>query len=359
MKKIVRFFTLPVVFILLLAVGNKLLLAGTKFSLAILNPLSAVEYIKASNPSAKDKANSAKVSEDTQERFESPFDSGIPPVKEARPTPSPPSSYDTDHPIVELTYAPVLNSITYQRQNCYIKNLTKLPKSEVDLELLAALDFKVEKNSSEPQILIMHTHATESYQSSPEPFYDPEYTCRTLDTTQNMVSVGEIMSKKLNDLGYNTLHDTTLHDHPSYNASYGRSKATVQEYLEKYPSIKIVLDVHRDAIEKADGTRVKPVAIIQDKKYAQVMLICGADNGYLNMPNYKKNLRFSSFFQNSMETLYPGLTRPILFDYRNYNQQLTTGSVLIEVGSHANTLEEAQNSADLIARALAKMFDTV
>ena len=87
------------------------------------------------------------------------------------------------------------------------------------------------------------------------------------------------------------------------------------------------------------------------------MLISGADNGYLNMPDYKKNLRFASHFQNSMEGLYPTLTRPVLFDYRNYNQQLTTGSILVEVGGHANTLEEAHNSAKLIAYSLAKVFD--
>jgi stage II sporulation protein P len=89
------------------------------------------------------------------------------------------------------------------------------------------------------------------------------------------------------------------------------------------------------------------------------MIISGADNGYLNMPNFRKNLRFASHLQNSMETLYPGFTRPILFDYRNYNQQLTTGSLLIEVGGHANTLEEAQNSAHLIAQSLAHTFDNV
>lgn len=320
--------------------------------MALFNPLSTLNYIRGEGSSEKPFEESSSQPSSN----ESPFASLPPNILVPEVAPTPPPVNDPDHPIVELTYTPVLNSITYKRQNCYVKNLTKLPKSEVDVELLATLDFKVEKDSSEPQVLIMHTHATESYQSGPEPFYDPEYTCRTLDPTQNMVSVGAIMAKRLNDLGYNTLHDTTLHDHPSYNASYGRSKKTVQEYLEKYPSIKIVLDVHRDAIEKPDGTRIKPVVTLQNKKYAQIMLICGADNGNLAMPNYKKNLRFSSLFQNAMETAYPGLTRPLLFDYRNYNQQLTTGSVLIEVGSHANTLQEAQNSADLIAYALAKMF---
>ena len=172
-----------------------------------------------------------------------------------------------------------------------------------------------------------------------------------------MVSVGRIIAEKLNNLGYNTLHDATLHDYPSYNDSYSRSKATVEKYLAEYPSIKVVLDVHRDAIERDDGTRIKPVVTINGKRYAQVMIISGADNGYLNMPDYIKNLRFASHFQNAMESLYPGFTRPILFDYRNYNQQLTTGSLLIEVGGHANTLEEAQNSAQLIAYSLAKVFD--
>ena len=171
------------------------------------------------------------------------------------------------------------------------------------------------------------------------------------------MSAGRIITEKLNELGYNTLQDKTLHDYPSYNASYGRSKKTVENYLEKYPSIKVVLDIHRDAIERQDGTRIKPVININGKDCAQIMIICGADNGSMNMPNFRKNLHFASNLQNSLESLYPGLTRPLLFDYRNYNQQLTTGSLLIEIGSHASTLTEAQNSAELIACGLAETFD--
>ena len=228
-----------------------------------------------------------------------------------------------------------------------------------DLSRLLAQPLTWNLRQESPTVLILHTHATESYQNWNELYYDPAYTCRETDTSRNMVSVGEILTEKLNSLGYNTLHDATLHDYPNYNGSYDRSKATVESYLEKYPSIKVVLDIHRDAIERADGTRIKPVVTINGKPYAQVMIISGADNGYLNMPNYKKNLRFASHLQNSMETLYPGFTRPILFDYRNYNQQLTTGSLLIEVGGHANTLEEAQNSAVLIACSLADVFDSM
>ena len=186
-------------------------------------------------------------------------------------------------------------------------------------------------------------------------WYDPEYTCRRTDTSLNMVAVGAAIAEQLNAAGIVTLQDATLHDYPSYNGSYERSNATVRSYLEKYPSIKVVLDVHRDAIQRDDGPRVKPVADIGGMKAAQVMIICGADvDG--NLPNFKQNLRFASRWQDKMESMFPGLTRPVLFDYRYYNQDLTTGSLLIEMGGHANTLEEAKYSGRLVGQALAALF---
>ena len=354
MKKMWILFVFPAVFLCFMVFVKGSAVHTARFAIWAMNPVSTIKY------HLSDRADSlAATIISTENDGQKPDRLAFEQFTATTPQPgeSPSATYDGDHPIVAMTYAPVLNDVTYRRQNCYVKNVTRLSKGEVEAELLGTLDIKVEKNSDQPQILIMHTHATESYQNYPELFYDPEYTCRTTDNSKNMVSVGKIMADKLNELGYNTLQDATLHDYPNYNGSYDRSKATVEAYLAKYPSIKIVLDVHRDAIERADGTRIKPVASINGTACAQVMLISGADNGYLNMPNYKKNLRFASHLQNSMESLYPGLTRPILFDYRNYNQQLTTGSILIEVGGHANTLEEAHNSARFIAYSLADMLD--
>lgn len=370
MKKIWILFGFPFVMIILtLFLGQQRILDVAKVFLSVTNPVETMEYLKAehsfvSNSQSEDIAtekedNGNGVNDNlsyTDKEYTNPFENFD--IGAAVQQNDGSGAVDTEHPITELTYAPLINNITYQKQNCFVKNLTKLSEQEVKMELLADMPFKVEKNSDEPQILIMHTHATESYQNYPELFYDPEYSCRDTDVSKNMVSVGKIISDKLNAMGYNTLHDATLHDYPSYNDSYRRSRETVENYLEKYPSIKVVLDVHRDAIERSDGTRIKPVVTINGKRYAQVMIISGADNGQLNMPNYKKNLRFASHFQNSMESLYPGFTRPILFDYRNYNQQLTTGSLLVEVGGHANTLEEAHNSAGLIAYSLAAVFDS-
>lgn len=236
-----------------------------------------------------------------------------------------------------------------------VRNSTDLPDSEVAAEMMQTLPFQVELNSAEPQVLIMHTYTTETYELEEKNWCDPAFSARSTDLSVNMAAVGAEMAAQLNAAGVNTLHDTTLHDYPSYNGSYAKSNATVRSYLERYPSIKVVLDVHRDAIQRDDGTRVKPVADIGGMKAAQVMIICGADvDG--NLPNFKQNLRFASRWQDKMESMFPGLTRPVLFDYRYYNQDLTTGSLLIEMGGHANTLEEAKYSGRLVGQALAALF---
>lgn len=236
-----------------------------------------------------------------------------------------------------------------------IKNNTRQTVADIAAEAAQPLPFAIEKDSAAPQVLIMHTHATEDYRLSAGLWFTPGDGARSTDRSINMCAVGRVMADTLNAAGICTLHDETLNDYPSYTGSYANSRAVVQQYLAQYPSIKVVLDVHRDAIQRDDGTRVKPVADIGGMKAAQVMIICGADvDG--NLPNFKQNLRFASRWQDKMESMFPGLTRPVLFDYRYYNQDLTTGSLLIEMGGHANTLEEAKYSGRLVGQALAALF---
>ncbi len=240
--------------------------------------------------------------------------------------------------------------------NATVRNCTELPASEIAAEVGQPLPFTIEKNSAQPQVLIMHTHATETYELAEKIWCDPAFSARSTDTAINMVAVGAEIAAKLNAAGINTIQDTTLHDYPSYNGSYAKSNATVRKYLAQYPSIKVVLDVHRDAIQKDDGTRIKPIALINGMKAAQVMIICGSDvDG--NLPNHKQNLRFAARWEEKMEAMYPGLTRPVLYDYRYYNQDLTTGSLLIEMGGHANTLEEAKYSGRLVGEALGALLN--
>lgn len=236
-----------------------------------------------------------------------------------------------------------------------VRNCTALSGADIAAEMMQALPFSVEIGADAPQVLIMHTHTTETYEPAERSWCDPAFSARSTDLSVNMAAVGAELAAQLNAAGICTLHDTTLHDYPSYNGSYARSNATVRSYLERYPTIKVVIDVHRDAIQRDDGARIKPVAMIDGMKSAQVMIICGADvNG--NLPNFRQNLRFASRWQDKMESMFPGLTRPVLFDYRYYNQDLTTGSLLIEVGGHANTLEEAKYAGRMAAQALAALL---
>ena len=230
-----------------------------------------------------------------------------------------------------------------------IKNSTSLSDEEAQQYLKAENPIQIDSDG--PQVLIMHTHATESFEPYDTDTYDTRHTWRTTDNTQNIVAAGEVMAEAIRSYGIEVLHDETQHDYPSYNGSYERSAVTVQDYLEKYPSIKVVLDVHRDAVQR-DTTLVKPVTEIDGRKAAQLMIIAGCDDGTMDMPNWSKNFRFAAGMQDAIESRYPSLTRPVFFCYRKYNQDLTTGSLLIEIGSHGNTLEEVLYTAQLAGDAI-------
>lgn len=237
-----------------------------------------------------------------------------------------------------------------------LRNMTSVSNQEVEEAIAQGLPFSVECNSSEPQVLIMHTHATETYRPYEGLYYDLDSTARTTDTTLNVCAVGAIMAQVLNDAGIVTLHDTTLNDYPSYNDSYDNSHAVVEAYLAQYPSIKVVIDVHRDALG-GDETWYAPVAELNGVQSAQVMIIAGCDNGdSIILPNCMQNLAFAAAWQAEMESSYPGLTRSTMFNYKYYNQDLTTGSLLLEVGGHANTLNEALYAGQLAAQSLVALF---
>lgn len=227
-----------------------------------------------------------------------------------------------------------------------------------DAELLSAADempdLDIQLYCEEPQVLIVHTHTTESFEPYSRSYYDADFPTRTQDPEHNMIAVGEVLAQTLADNGISVLHDGTVHDHPSYTGSYDRSEATIRAALEQYPSIKVVIDLHRDAIAEADGTRIAPVAEIDGRSAAQFMIIAGCDDGRFNMPNYMENYKLAALIQNFAGAMYPELARAVLFDYRNYNQHITTGSLLIEVGSHANSLDEALYCAELLGESMAR-----
>lgn len=236
-----------------------------------------------------------------------------------------------------------------------LRNDTKYSNENI-LAWLEETESMALKENEGPLVLIYHTHATESFERYDSEYYDTRNTWRSTDNNNNMVAVGAAMAHALEQAGIGVIHDTTQHDYPSYNGSYERSAETIQQYLEQYPSIKIILDLHRDAMERENQTIVKPVVEIDGRKAAQIMIIAGADNGSMGMEHWKQNMRFACDFQNAMERNFPQLTRPILLSHRKYNQHLSTGALLLEFGSNANTLEEAVYSAEMAGRALAELI---
>lgn len=236
--------------------------------------------------------------------------------------------------------------------------LKNLNKTKISLEKLISQKADLSVSKEKPSVLIYHTHTTEAYQILDRDFYAQGYTARSRDTSFNMVRIGEEICAQLEANGYPCIHDKEIHD-MRYSGAYDHSKNAVIEYMKKYPSIQITLDIHRDAIEQTDGTKIKPTAVINGQKAAQVMIISGCQeqgNPVEDFPDWRYNLVFAVQLQNKFETLFPGLTRPIFFSPRRYNMNLTRNSLLIEVGSDANTLSEAALSGRMIGKALAELL---
>lgn len=271
-------------------------------------------------------------------------------------TPDMPESTGT---IISETYSYTTNGTTIlQLASGLLRNYTSVSTEEI-MDITSQSPPIVLTDTDEPQVLIMHTHTTESYQIYDATWYDMSISDRSTDYDINVAFVGEIIAQEIESYGITVIHDITLNDYPSYSGSYDRSAEVVKAYLEEYPSIQIVLDIHRDGIIVDDTTKVKPVVSIDGQDAAQVMIISGCDDVDYDYPNWAENLKFANLIQTTIESDNPGLTRPILFDYRFYNQDLTTGSILIEVGSQSNNLDEVAYSAHLIGESIGKALTTL
>lgn len=236
-----------------------------------------------------------------------------------------------------------------------VKNVNKT-QINIEAKLKEKLEFKV--NKQEPAILIYHTHTTESYQLLDRDFYATGFLSRSDDEQSNMVRVGKAVKQEIERMGFKVIHDTAVYDNP-YTGAYYRSMDGAQKYLEKYPSIRITLDIHRDAIQNDSGVKTKPTVTINGKKSAQIMIITGCQeegNGITDLPEWEKNLTFALKLQQSMESLFKGLTRPVYFCPRSYNMGLTPMSLLIEIGTDANTLDEAVYAGKMLGRAIAGLL---
>ena len=228
----------------------------------------------------------------------------------------------------------------------------------VDPAALAAsvLTQAIAPASQGPQILIMHTHGSEAYTMAGSDIYTETDTSRTDDPNFNMIRIGEEMKAVFESMGFSVIHDTTLYDYPNYTGSYTRSLAGIQAMLEQYPTISVVLDVHRDALIASNGTVYKAVTQVNGENTAQVMLVVGTNDGGLTHPGWQDNLNLAAHIQLAMTGIEPTLARPINLRAQRFNQHLTPCSLLVEVGTSGNTLQEAIRGARCFAQAAGAVY---
>ena len=265
-----------------------------------------------------------------------------------------PAPGGTDNGVPAKTLVPTDPSGYTVCGKVYISNSTKYTLSNEEL----LKPFAAELTGEAPQVLILHSHGSEAYTPAVDDGIVWSGDCRTTDTRYNVVRMGDAMAEVFGQAGISVLHDRTLYDYPEYAGAYDRSLAAIDQYLKEYPSIRFVLDVHRDAIETADGSQVKVISEIDGQGTAsQLTLVVGSDGGGLSHPDWMENLRLAVAIQDQTLTDYPTLMRPLLLRNSRYNQHATTGSLLVEVGTAGNAPEEAELAARLFAEEMVTVLN--
>lgn len=262
--------------------------------------------------------------------------SGVEPT--AQPTPVP---------------TPEIRAVTIAAEG--VKNYTS---HTIDAEALGAEGCSLTLPAEGAQILIVHTHTSEAYTMEDGAEYEPSGDWRTLDETRNMIAVGEALKAALERYGLRVVHDTQLHDWPSYSSAYSNSASAIEEYQAAYPSIALVIDLHRDAL--GNDECIYKTVTDSAAPMAQLMLVVGSDEN-LPHPNWQENLKLALTLQQAALERCPTLMRPVVLSSCRYNQQLAAGSILLEAGTCGNTLAEAVAAvecfAEVVGPVLAEMVE--
>lgn len=220
----------------------------------------------------------------------------------------------------------------------------------VDVEALLEEHLTWNLTQDGPAVLILHTHGSESYTKTEA--YTESSSYRTLDENYNVVSIGDRLAQCLEAGGIQVIHDRTLHDQPSYNGSYNHARAAIEQYLSQYPSIRMVLDIHRDAAVDSAGNQINYTVDVSGGKAAQLMLVMGTDAGGFVHPDWQENLALAVKLHAGLEKRCPGICRPIQLRTSRFNQDLSAGMVLVEVGAAGNTRQEALRAAEVLAQGI-------
>ena len=225
----------------------------------------------------------------------------------------------------------------------------------VDAEalLIAPYDFTFEQDG--PAVLIVHTHTTEAYTPSDGWDYEASGEYRTDDPMHSVVRVGAAIADALTARGIEVLHDTAVYDRPSFSQAYNTALPQIQKTLAEHPSIRVILDVHRDAFA-VGGRQQAYLTELDGEESAQVLLVVG-DGGNYGYDGWRQNLKWNLKVYAAANRAAPNLVRTLRLDHARYNQHLLPGSMLVEVGAAGNTLPQALRAARAFADALADVID--
>lgn len=266
-----------------------------------------------------------------------------------------PPATETEPAQTTVVTEPVPAGLVFAQEDAELIQVSNFCNYTVDIPALLSTQLQWDLTEDRPKVLILHSHATESYTQTAQFSYTPSAAFRTLDTGHNMVRVGQALKEALEQKGIAVIHDTTLHDYPSYNDAYIQSRETVQQWLAQYPSISLVIDLHRDAAGDSANQQLSTATVVENTSTAQIMLVVGSNAGGRQHPNWKTNFALAAKLHAQLEKRFPGICRPISFRTERFNQDLSAGALLIEVGAAGDTLEDALAAADFLAEGISDL----
>jgi len=269
---------------------------------------------------------------------------------------APPTKAKKEFPIKAVSINPQSSNGYTTLGKIYLKNDSS---KTIDLNAYLKADMPFSLKGDGPHVLIVHTHGSESYFPSGKYTYTQDDVERTQDKRYNVIRVGDEIEKILKENGISVVHDRNIYDSPSYNGSYTRTLDAISAQMQKTPSIKVVLDIHRDAMTTAAGVKYKTSATVNGKPSAQLMLVMSTGESGLPHPNWQENLKFAVKLQCQIVNKYPGLMRPINLRTERFNMHVTTGSMLVEVGTSANSMDEALTAIRPFSEELARLLNSV
>lgn len=255
----------------------------------------------------------------------------------------------------DLSKSPAPGTVLLKNNTSYkIKSKDFLTADKLTLPSSSALPDE-KPDPDKPLVFIYHSHGTEAYAEEGKTSYLKKKLPRSTDITKNVVAVGGVIADILNENGIPTVHCEIMHDKDSYNNAYTYSKATLREYLEKYPSIKYCFDIHRDALLNSTSV-YKVLTYDGSTPVAQVMFVVGTDANGSDHPNWRKNLTLAVDAQYLLSMRLDNLMRPICIRSCTFWQEYCEGGLLLEVGTCVNTLAEAKAAAKIVGQTLTTLI---